>query len=257
MIGHSRIVTPAGLALAAALAAGCGEVVTVGLPPVGIPQPLAYVVQQKRTGPISIIFPGRSAPTDDVTLGIRETAHRVAERAGGSVGLFSWKVYTQARRWAAREAGLRRAAGERVRIALVGHSWGGPTATRFAEEALADGIVDEVSILVTLDAIDKGYGKNIVEWWLALIPEAVFCVRWPMLAFTGGPLVDGTRVRRHVNYYQLDSPMLHAAATPSATENHEVWFSHGAELGHGNLDNFLIDIVAEDVRRSFLPGGTP
>jgi pimeloyl-ACP methyl ester carboxylesterase len=215
--GHCGVAAAAGLAVAAALAAGCGEVATVGLPPVGVPQPLAYVVQQKRTGPISIIFPGRSAPTDDVTLGIRETALRVAERAGGSVGLFSWKVYAQARRWAAREAALRRAAGERVRIALVGHSWGGPTATRFAEESLADGLVDEVSILVTLDAIDKGYGKNATEWWLALVPEAIFQVRWPMMAFTGGPLVDGTRVRRHVNYYQLDSPMLAPQNSPTVT----------------------------------------
>lgn len=237
--------------------AGCGEVITTGLPPLGVPQPLAYVVQEKRSGPISIIFPGRSAPTDDVTLGIRETALRVAERAGGSVGLFSWKVYGQAMRWARKEAFIRRASGERVRLALVGHSWGGPTATRFAEEALAEGVVDEVSILVTLDAIDKGYVKNTLEWWAALIPEAVFGLRWPIMAFTGGPLVDGKRVLRHVNYFQLDSPMLHAGVIPTATENHEVWFSHGAELGHGNLDNFLIDLVAEDVRRAFLTGGTP
>ncbi|MHC5058248.1 MAG: hypothetical protein ACYTKD_26630 [Planctomycetota bacterium] len=255
MSGHLRTIAPAVVAL---FAAGCGEVLTTGLPPVGVPQPLAYVVQEKRAGPISIIFPGRSAPTDDVTLGIRETAHRVAERAGGSVGLFSWKVYTQARRWAAREAGLRRASGERVRIALVGHSWGGPTATRFAEEALADGLVDEVSILVTIDAIDKGYGKNGFEWTIAALSlEWLLGHRWPAMAFRGGPLVDGKRVRRHVNYYQIDSPMLHADAIPTATENHEVWFSHGGELGHGNLDNFLIDTVAEDVRRSFLQGRAP
>ena len=243
--------TPAILLLAAVLA-GCGEVLTSGLPPVGVPQPLAYVVREERTGPISIVFPGRSAPTDDPTLGIRETALRIAERAGGSVGLFSWKVYDQAVRWARKESALRRSSGGRVRVALVGHSWGGPTAARFAEEALAGGVVDEVSVLVTLDAIDKGYAKNALEWWAALLPEGLFGARWPVMAFTGGPIVDGERVRRHVNYYQVDSPMLHGAAVPTATENHEVWFSHGSELGHGNLDNFLIDIVAEDVRRAFL-----
>jgi len=237
--------------------AGCGEVFTSGLPPVGVPQPLAYVVEEEPSGPISIVFPGRSAPTDDPTLGIRETALRIAERAGGSVGLFSWKVYDQAVRWTRKEAARRRESGERVRVALVGHSWGGPTATRFAEEALAGGAVDEVSILITIDAIDKGYAKNTLEWWAALIPEAVFGARWPVMAFTGGPLVDGERVRRHVNYYQIDSPMLHGAAVPTATENHEVWFSDGEELGHGNIDNYVIDIVAEDVRRSFLPGGAP
>ena len=145
-----------------------------------------------------------------------------------------------------------------MRIALVGHSWGGPTATRFANEALAEGLVDEVSILVTIDAIDKGYVKNTLEWWAAALSlEWLLGHRWPAMAFRGGPLVDGERVRRHVNYFQLDSPLLHAAAIPTASENHEVWFSHGAELGHGNLDNFLIDIVAEDVRRSFLRGGAP
>lgn len=244
-------------ALALAAAAGCGEVPTAGLPPVGVPQPLAYVVQERPRGPITLVFPGRSAPTDDVTLGIRETALRVAERAGGSVGLFSWKVYDQACRWAGREAGLRRRSGERVRVALVGHSWGGPTATRFAEESLAAGVVDEVSVLVTIDAIDKGYVKNVLKWFAAAIPEALLGARLPVMAFTGGPLVDGEFVRRHVNYYQIDSPILHGAPVPTATENHEVWFSHGAELGHGNLDNFLIDIVAEDVRRSFLEAGGP
>ena len=242
----------AALACAAAvlLAAGCGEVY-IDLPPVGVPQPLAYVVQEKPTGPVTVIFPGRSAPTDDVTLGIRQTALAVAERAGGSVGLFSWKVYDAAKRWTAREAALRRKSNERVRLALVGHSWGGQAASRFARETLAEGIVDEVSVLVTLDAIKKGYVKSFFNWWGCLFTFDL----WPAMAFRDSPAPDRRKILRHVNYYQLDSFACHGAVMPTADENHEVWFDTGSVLGHGNLDNFLIDIVAEDVRRAFLTKG--
>ena len=49
--------------------------------------------------PIVVVFPGRSAPTDDPALGIRQTALRIAERVDGSVAIFSWKVMPAAREW--------------------------------------------------------------------------------------------------------------------------------------------------------------
>jgi len=242
-------------AAAALLSAGCGAGMTE-IPPPGVPLPLGYVVRERPAGPIVVIFPGRSSPTDDVTLGIRETALGIAERVDGSVALFSWKVYDLARDWTAREAALRWARGERVRLALVGHSWGGEAASRFATELLEGGLVDEVSVLVTIDAIDQGYVKNTFE-----LLAGIFCLEWlfghrpPFMAFRGTPEPDGERIVRHVNYYQLDSSMLHGQWIPSASENHEVWFSRGDEIGHGNIDNFIVDLVAEDVRRAFLREG--
>jgi hypothetical protein len=242
--------------LAAAVAgSGCAAAVRE-LPPVDVQAPLACVIEERPTGPIVVIFPGRSAPTDDVTLGVREAALEIGRRLDGSVALASWKVYDAVVHWTEGQARQRRRARERVRLALVGHSWGGEAAGRFARETLSAGTVDEVSVLVTIDAIEKGYARSTLNWFVSFFSlEWLFGYRLPVMAFRGTPPADGTRIVRHVNYYQLDSPILHGAAIPTATENHEVWLDGGSELGHGNLDNFLIDIIAEDVRRAFLEGG--
>jgi hypothetical protein len=40
-----------------------------------------------------------------------------------------------------------------------------------------------------------------------------------------------------------------------ADENHQFHLDAGSEVDHGNLDNLLAEVVAEDVRRSLLGGG--
>jgi hypothetical protein len=51
----------------------------------------------------------------------------------------------------------------------------------------------------------------------------------------------------------MDSPSLCGTPIKSADENHEIWLDAGREVGHGNLDNLVAELVAEDVRRAFLP----
>lgn len=244
------------LALAAGLLSGCASRRGVEIPPVGRAGGLSFIVEENPTGPIVLIFPGRSAPTDDVTLGIRRTALLIADKTEGSTAIFSWKVYASARAWVGREAARRRAAGGRARLALVGHSWGGQAAGDFARDVLAEKLVDEVTLLVTIDAIKKGYVKSA----LCMLPsvlsfELVFPHRLKFVAYRGTPKPDGKTLLRHVNYYQMDSPHLCGAPIPTATENHEVWLDTGREPGHGNLDNLIAELVAEDVRRAFLAGG--
>jgi pimeloyl-ACP methyl ester carboxylesterase len=201
-----------------------------------------------------LVFPGRSAPTDDRTLGIRGAALRIAGKVEGSVAIFSWRRYDLAREWVRREAGKRRAAGEPAELALIGHSWGGQAAGRFAVEALGAGEVDRVPVLVTIDAICMGYVKSSLYQLPSLFSlEILFPHRLKLAAFRGTPAPDGRRLVRHVNYYQTDSPQLCGAPIPTATENHQVWLDAGREPGHGNLDNIVAELVAEDVRRAFLP----
>ncbi len=225
------------------------------LPPVGVQGRKSFVVAESKSGPIVLIFPGRSAPTGDKTLGIRSTAIRISQRLEGSVAIFSWMHYRQARAWVRREAAKRRARGERVRVALIGHSWGGQAASNFTRESLKKGIVDEVTLLVTIDAICKGYIKGVLYQLPSLLTmEVFFPHRLRLVSFRGTPKPDGTKLVRHVNYYQMDSPQLCGTAISSASENHEIWMDRGREPGHGNLDNLIAELVAEDVRRSFLNG---
>jgi hypothetical protein len=249
------------VAAVALLAGGCARrsaapASKAELPPVGVPGRKIFVVEEARRGPIVLIFPGRSAPTDDPTLGIRTTAVRIADRLEGSVAIFSWMRYRQAREWVRREARKRRRAGGRARLALVGHSWGGQAAGNFTRESLRKGIVDEVTLLVTIDAICKGYGKGVFYQLPSLLSlEIFFRHRLKLVAFRGTPRPDGVRLLRHVNYYQTDSPQLCGAAIASASENHQVWLDRGREPGHGNLDNLVAELVAEDIRRAFLAEG--
>jgi pimeloyl-ACP methyl ester carboxylesterase len=249
-----RFASPSVLA-AVALLAGCGTVPQV-ITPVGVPTPLSYIIKDKASGPIVVMFPGRSAPTDDITLGIREMCLKIAERVDGSVAMFSWKVAEAAGNWVDLEVAERRAANERVRIAFAGHSWGGETAGVFAARYAASDAVDEISALVTIDAIDKGYFKSTVEWFASFFSlEWVFGYRLGTMAYTATPTADGTKLRKHVNYYQLSSPLLHAHQIPTADANYEVWFDNGDALGHGNLDNFLEDVIAVEIERAFVSGG--
>ncbi len=224
------------------------------LPPVGLAGRKSFIIEESNTGPIVLIFPGRSAPTDDKTLGIRSTALRISEKLEGSVAIFSWMHYPRAREWVRREAVKRRARGERVRLALIGHSWGGEAASSFTGEALKKGVVDEVALLVTIDAICKGYVKGILYQLPSMFTlEIFFPHRLRLVAFRGTPRPDGKTLVRHVNYYQMDSPQLCGTPITTADENHEVWLDSGREPGHGNLDNLIAELVAEDVRRAFLP----
>jgi len=248
------------LPLATLLFAGCARRASsppgkVDLPPVGVAGRKSFIVEEAKRGPIVLIFPGRSAPTDDKTLGIRATALRTSEKLEGSVAIFSWMRYRQACAWVRREAAKRRESGERVRLALVGHSWGGQAASNFTKESLKKGIVDEVTLLVTVDAICKGYLKGVFYQLPSLFTLEVFLPhRLRLVAFRGTPRPDGEKLLRHVNYYQMDSPQLCGTAIASASENHEIWLDGGREPGHGNLDNLVAELVAEDIRRCFLKG---
>lgn len=236
-------------------ASGCGESDSGKLPAVGVQGKSAYVISERATGPIVIVFPGRSSRTDDPTLGIRQMALRIAAGANGSVAIFSWREMTTARKWLETQAAARRAAGQPARVALVGHSWGGAAAANLAQELLASPAVDAVTLLATIDAIQQGYvvaGAEIAAG--AGAGEGVFGQRLELAAFKHAPAPDGKKLLKHVNYYQLDSPYLHGGPIPTATENHEVWFDHGKELGHGNLDNFLSDTVATEVLRACAGG---
>jgi pimeloyl-ACP methyl ester carboxylesterase len=225
----------------------------VQLPPVGVPGRNSFIVEQAERGPIVLIFPGRSAPTDDRTLGIRCTALRISGKVEGSVAIFSWRHYRHAKEWVRREAGKRRARGKPVRLALVGHSWGGQAAGRFARQSLKEGLVDRVQVLITIDAICKGYVTCALRQMPSILSlELFFPHRLKLAAFRDTPRPDGRSLLRHVNYYQTDSPHLCGAPIPTATENHRVWLDSGREPGHGNLDNLVAELVAEDVRRAFL-----
>jgi pimeloyl-ACP methyl ester carboxylesterase len=216
------------------------------------------VIEEASRGPIVLIFPGRSAPTDDRTLGIRGAAMRISQKLEGSVAIFSWRRYRLAREWVRREAAKRRAAGEPAELALIGHSWGGQAAGRFATECLGSGDVDSVPVLITIDAICLGYLKSSLYQIPSILSlEIIFPHRLKLTAFKGTPAPDGQRLIRHVNYYQTDSPSLCGAPIPTATENHRVWLDTGREPGHGNLDNIVAELVAEDVRRAFLLEASP
>jgi pimeloyl-ACP methyl ester carboxylesterase len=248
---------PVLLVLLAAGLGGCGPRVGgadgLQLPPVGVPGKRSFIVEEAGRGPIVLIFPGRSAPTDDRTLGIRGTALRISEKVEGSVAIFSWKHYPRAREWVRREAAKRRARGEPARLAVVGHSWGGQSAGRFVREALREGLVDRVAVLVTIDAICKGYLRSSLYQLPSILTlEILFPHRLKLTAFRSTPPPDGRRLLRHVNYYQTDSPHLCGAPIATATENHRVLLDSGREPGHGNLDNLVAELVAEDVRRAFL-----
>lgn len=120
-----------------------------------------------------------------------------------------------------------------------------------ARESLASGLVDEITVLVTIDAIQKGYlrsGKRMAAQFL--VGEGIFGQRTRWCAFRDAPAPDGRRLRRHVNFYQLDSPYLHGDRMPYAKENHEVRIDDGKAVGHGNLDNFLVEMVVEEIRRA-------
>ena len=215
------------------------------------------IVQETGTGPMILIFPGRSAAPDDATLGIRETALELARRMDASVALFSWQGMDQARAWLASQATLRRSTREPVRVGLVGHSWGGQAASALARELVAQqGLqVDQIFSLITIDAIQQGYGKAGLKIAAQFgSGEGIFGHRTGWSAFKNAPAPDGERLLRHVNFFQTDSPYLHGNRIATATENHEVWFDGGSELGHGNLDNYLIDVVVEEVRRSARAG---
>jgi hypothetical protein len=212
-----------------------------------------FIVKDSATGPIVLIFPGRSAPTDDPTLGIRGTAMRIARKVDGSVAIFSWMSYPLARKWVEREAAERRAAGRPARLALVGHSWGGEAASEFVREVLKTGAVDDVPVLVTIDSIHKGYvGCFLRELPSMLTLEIFFRHRLALTGYARTPVPDGRGLLRHVNYYQQDSPQLCGRPIRTASENHEVWLDRGREPGHGNLDNLVAEFVAEDVRRACL-----
>jgi hypothetical protein len=214
-----------------------------------------HIVEQSDSGPIVLLFPGRTAPTDDPNLGILQSARLIADRVDGSVGVFSFTAFELAQRWVTEQARSRLARGEPRRLALVGHSWGAPAAGRLLERCIAEGSIDEVTMLVSIDAIEEGY------LWVffghvpsVLTLEILFPHRLCVLALAELPAPDGERYREHVNDYQIDSPHRSGWVIPTATENHEVWFDRGHELGHGNLDNYVAFLVAEDVIRSLEPG---
>ena len=223
------------------------------LPPPGRAVPQAFVVAERNEGPVTLIFPGRTAPCDDATLGIREMALRTSERAGGSVAVVTWRLMPLAREWVEKECGKRRArgGGEKARVCLVGHSWGAVAASKLAAELLSGDAVDEIPLLVTIDAIKKGYAVGFLNEFLCLVTLNDVFWRLPIHSFRAVPPPRG-RLLRHVNYYQMSSMWLRGAPIATASEDHEVWFDTGEELGHGNLDNYLADIVAEDIRRSVL-----
>jgi len=237
------------------LAVGCGTGQYV-MPPPGKAEKLAYIIKERETGPIVLVFPGRTSPADDPTLGIRGTALALADKLNGSIALVSWEAEDAVFRWTARQAALRHARGERAAVALVGHSWGGEAASRMASDLLRYSTVDEIAVLVTIDAINQGIVKCYAECIMSvLLLEGLFPHRLPLMAFREPPVPDGKRLVRHVNYYQLDSPHLHGYPVETATENHEVWFDRGHEIGHGNLDNYIMSLVVEDVVRAFNRGG--
>lgn len=233
-------------------ASGCTALTTPEhLPPIGKPEAHAYILEENNTGPIVVLFPGRSAPTDDPNLGILRTAEVLAERMTGSIAVFNVHAYAAAHRWLERQSALRRERGVPRQLALVGHSWGAGAAGRLLEQGFAEGLIDEVTTMVTLDGIEEGYMWVFFGHMPSVFTlEIFFPHRLCVLSLTESPVPDGKRFREHINYYQIDSPHLSGYIIPTATQNHEVWFDQGAELGHGNLDNYVCYLVVEDVLRS-------
>tara|TARA_R110002073_G_scaffold1425_4_gene9919 strand:+ start:21 stop:785 length:765 start_codon:yes stop_codon:yes gene_type:complete len=231
---------------------GCTALVTPNhLPPVGEPQAHAYILEESAEGPIVVLFPGRSAPTNDPNLGILRTAEVLADRITGSIAVFNVHAYDAAHEWLQRQSELRRESGAPRRLALVGHSWGAGAAGRLLEQGFAEDLIDEVTTLVTIDGIEEGYLWVFFGHMPSVFSlEILFPHRLCVLSLTEAPTPDGQRFREHINYYQIDSPHLSGYIIPTATQNHEVWFDCGSELGHGNLDNYICYLVVEDVLRA-------
>ena len=221
------------------------------VPPIGEPQAHAYVLEESDTGPIVLLFPGRSAPTNDPNLGILQTAEAVAKRIDGSVAVFNVHSFDAAHRWLKQQSERRAARGAPRELALVGHSWGAGAASRLLEQGFAEDLIDRVTTLVTIDGIEDGYLWVFFGHMPSVFSlEVLFPHRLCLLSLTEAPVPDGERFQEHINYYQIDSPHLSGYVIPTATQNHEVWFDRGSELGHGNLDNYVCYLVVEDVLRS-------
>jgi len=248
----ARVCGQALLLLLGFAAAGCTALTTPEhLPPIGQPEAHAYILEESDTGPIVVLFPGRSAPTDDPNLGILQTAEVLAERISGSVAVFNVHAYEAAHKWLQRQSARRRESGSPRQLALVGHSWGAGAAGRLLKQGFEEDLVDEVTTLVTIDGIEEGYLWVLFGHMPSVFSlEILFPHRLCVLSLTESPVPDGRRFREHINYYQIDSPHLSGYIIPTATQNHEVWFDRGAELGHGNLDNYVSYLVVEDVLRS-------
>lgn len=240
------------LLLACLAATGCTAfTMPEYLPPIGEPQEHAYILEENDSGPIVVLFPGRSAPTNDPNLGILQTAEILAERMTGSIAVFNVHAYKAASEWLQRQSAIRRQNGEPRRLAVVGHSWGAGAGGRLLEQGLADDLVDEVTTFVTIDGIEEGYLWVFFGHMPSVFSlEILFPHRLCVLSLTEAPAPDGKRFREHINYYQIDSPHLSGYVIPTATQNHEVWFDRGFELGHGNLDNYISHLVVADVMRS-------
>ena len=235
--------------LVVALATGCGAT----LPAVGEAKPHAFLIREAERGPIVVMFGGYLTSAADLCLGMRQSAMLVAERMQGSVAVFPWNSLDLAKEWCAREGWKRREAGEAPEYAIAGHSWGGHSACKLTEH-----IIDThaggpcVSALITLDAANHGYCLCALEITMAVATfEYATRQRHGFISLRRTPVPDGERLVRHINYYQRDSRWLHGTHIDTATENHLVWLDSGHEVGHGNLDGILAELVAEDVRRSF------
>lgn len=240
--------------LAVAASAGCVREWSV--PPVGTADALCHIVTEEESGPIVLVVLGRGGECNDRLLGTRQIALETAKNVKGSTAIFSWQTAEDACEWVRREALKRRRRGETARLGLIGHSWGGDVSSRMATRFMREDTVDEITLYVTLDAITQGFVKCGAETALSmLLLEGVLPHRLPLMAFRNTPAPDGKKLKRHINYYQVDSTHLHGYHIPTATENHEVWFDRGHEIGHGNMDNFIIPLVVEDMRRALGGGG--
>lgn len=247
-----RVVSFGAIILITTAASGCTSIdAPTHLPPTGKPEAHAYILEESDAGPIIVLFPGRSAPTDDPNLGILQTAEALSDRIAGSVAVFNVHSYEAAHSWLKRQSEVRQANGAPREVALVGHSWGAGAAGRLLEQGFSEGLIDTVSTLVTIDGIEDGYLWVFFGHMPSVFSlEILFPHRLCVLSLTEAPAPDGRRFREHINYYQIDSPHLSGYVIPTATQNHEVWFDQGSELGHGNLDNYISYLVVEDVLRS-------
>jgi pimeloyl-ACP methyl ester carboxylesterase len=201
-----------------------------------------------------VLFGGFLTSSKDDGNGTMEMARCVKERAKGSVALFSWRALRKAKAWAKAEAEKRRGNGEVPSFAVAGHSWGGDSACKLTEWILDEDSGNRVTALITLDAVRHGFVRQGFAIWLSCATLAcVTSQRHGFMAMRDGPTVDGTRLARHIHYYERDTSTFHGLPMRTTDENHLEWRDGGHEVDHGNMDGLLAETVAEDIRRSFDP----
>jgi len=244
--------------LCAVLLAGCSRAPE---PPPVPPEPTerARLIRQADQGVVAVVLAPHPLSADAPPDGVHRALVTAAQSAPCAAAAFLYTERVQAERWILSECARRRQAGIAPRVVLAGHSLGATEAGELAKRLLAATPDIVVEMLVTVDAVKTGTigattGMSATVLTLANpIPgKDVY-----FLAYSGTPRADGTRVRSHVNYYQLETKLYHGAPIGGASENHRIQADPARSLSHATVDDHAFPMVLSDLRHALRQGGAP